>query len=114
MNNNVRAAEPFTNRVGHDCAAFGRGHVCRDEEIGVRSFGGGCSSSSENPHTLLAQSRYDGQPNTLRAARDERPAAFQFKATHWRSPARKFYRPQARKRAEARPDYRETLRSAGS
>src|SRR5437899_2301686 len=97
MNNNVHAAEPFTNRVGHDCAALGRGHVCRDEEIGVRSFGGGCSSSSQNPHTLLAQSRYDGQPNTLRAARDERPAAFQFKATHWRISSEEILSPSSPK-----------------
>ena len=97
MNNDVHAAEPFTNRVGHNCAAFGRSHVRRDEEIGVRSFGGSCSSSGENPHTLLAQSRDDGQPDTLRAARDERPAAFQFKAAHWRISSEEILSPSSPK-----------------
>jgi hypothetical protein len=77
MNNEVDSAEPFANRVGHSCAAFGCSNVRRDEEVGFRSFGGSSSSGSENPHTLRAQPRDHSQPDTLCAARDERPAALQ-------------------------------------
>jgi hypothetical protein len=70
MNNEVHASEPFTNRVGHNCAAFGCSNVRRDEKVGFRSFGGSSSSGGENPHTLRAQPRDHSQPDTLRAARD--------------------------------------------
>ncbi len=82
MHNEVHAAEPFTNRVGHTCAAFGCSNVRRDEEVGFRSFGGSSSSGGENPHTLRAQPRDHSQPDTLRAARDERPAALQLQPAH--------------------------------
>jgi len=65
MHNNVHAAEPFTNRIGHDCAAFSRGYIGRDEEIGVQQFSGSSTSGGENPHTLVAQPRDHSQPNTV-------------------------------------------------
>jgi len=84
MNNEVHAAESFTNRIGYNCAAFGCSNVRRDEEVGLRSFGGTSSSRGENPHTLRAQPRDHSHPDTLRAARDERPLALQLQPAHGR------------------------------
>jgi hypothetical protein len=78
MDNNIDAAEAITNRVGHDRAAFGRGNVRRDEQIGVGKFGGSFSSGGQNPHTSVAQSRDHRFADPLGAARDERPSAIQF------------------------------------
>ena len=82
--NDVHAAEPFENCIGHSLAAFSGRNVRGDEELGVRPFGGSSSGSGKNPHTLLAQPRDHRQPDTLRAARDERPAVLQIQAAHGR------------------------------
>lgn len=40
MDDDVDVTEAITNRVGHDRAAFGSGHIRRDEQMGVGELGG--------------------------------------------------------------------------
>ncbi len=68
MHQDVDAAEAITDRVRDDRAAFGGGHIRRDEQLGVEGIGG---------HAGLAQSRHHRGADPLGAAGDERPASLQ-------------------------------------
>src|SRR5438270_14084277 len=78
MDNNVNAAEAIVNRVGHDGAAFGRGNIRCDKQIGFAQFSRCRSSGGEDLRTSLAQSRDHRFADPLCSTRDERAAAIQF------------------------------------
>ena len=79
MHDDVDAVEAIADRVDHGRAAFGGGNIRGNEQIGIGEFGWRRASGGEDLRPELAQARDHRCADPLGAARDERPAAIQFK-----------------------------------
>src|SRR5260221_14507642 len=80
MDNDVDAAETVANCVGDNRAASSTSQIRCDEVIRVGWVSGHCSSSRENPYTLLTKPPDYCQPDPLGPARNQRAAPLQVEA----------------------------------
>ncbi len=78
MNEDVDAAEPVADRVGHGRAARKRRDIRRDEKLGIGQIRGPGARRSEHRRAGLAQPADDGRADALGAARDQDALAEKF------------------------------------